>query len=208
MKSLYFLLLSLVLLIGCQCRGKELIIDDFQGEISKNTVDFGASDGSILNVTADKDITKCGSQSLKIEYDLKPSGYMWIARGYNLKIQGAEKGWGSWKLKPEEIRWPDYNGISLLMYGRNTGSTIAFDLKDAQNQLWRILIDDDFTGWKEISIPFNQFFSRSDWQPQDAQINDIVDFPLTSYQFEPKVPGKGIYNFACVKLVKVKEKKK
>ncbi|MBU2101910.1 MAG: hypothetical protein KKF80_00790, partial [Candidatus Omnitrophica bacterium] len=68
--------------------------------------------------------------------------------------------------------------------------------------LWRFLIDDDFSGWKEIMCPFSSFFARQDWQPDTAIKNDMIDFPVYSYQFEPKTPGKGNYRVDSLKLTK------
>lgn len=189
---------------GCSSAPTEVTIDSFEGELNKQTVDFGAStDGSSVNVSADKQIKSCGEQSLKIEYELKPSGYMWIARGYNLDVKGAAQ----WIIMPKDIKWKAYNAISLQMYGTSSSGVIAFDLKDAGGEVWRYIIDDDFTGWKEIVCPLKDFFPRKDWQPDSATKNETLDFPVMSFQFEPRLPGKGVYYFDCVKVVRVKKGK-
>ena len=78
----------------------------------------------------------------------------------------------------------------------------AFDIKDKGQEVWRFLLDDDFTGWKEIACSLKEFFPRKDWQPETAERNEVLDFPIMSFQFEPRLPGKGTYYFDCLKLVK------
>ena len=194
----FFLLIGI---IGCSNAPTEVMIDSFEGQIDKETVDYGAAEGSSLKVEADMSIKMCDSQSLKIDYELKPSGYMWIARGYNLDVKGAAK----WEVTPQNIKWRSFNAISLQMYGTNSGGVVAFDLKDKGGEIWRYIIDDDFTGWKEIVCPFKDFFPRKDWQPDSATKNETLDFPVMSFQFEPRLPGKGVYYFDCVKLIRIKK---
>ncbi len=181
---------------GCSNSPRVLLIDSFEQEISPETVDFGSGGGSSLVVKADGTIKFCGNQSLKLDYNLKPSGYMWVARGYGLDIPGA----AAWLVNPEEINWKRYNSIALEMYGSNSGGVIAFDIKDNQGELWRFLLDDDFEGWKRIICPFTLFFPRNDWQPEAAVNDEVLEFPLLSFQFEPRLPGKGVYYFDCVEL--------
>ncbi len=188
------------LVAGCMPPPEDIVLDSFEGLINKETVDYGVADGSSIKVTADTSNPVCGQQALKVEYDLKPSGYMWIARGYNLDVSGAAK----WNYKPEEVSWKRYDAVSVQMYGSNSGGVIAFDLKDRGGELWRFLLDDDFAGWKEIVCPFEHFFPRSDWQPETANNNEILDFPVMSFQFEPRLGGKGSYMFDCVKIIRMK----
>ena len=193
--------LALLFFYSCAQGPEELVLDSFEGEISSATVDYGTSEGSSLEVKASQDRKIDGSQSLKVEYILKPSGYMWVARGYNLDVEGA----GVWSVVPEEVPWNLYNTISVYMYGRNTDGIIAFDIKDAGGELWRFILDDNFSGWKEMVCPFSQFFVRTDWQPQSADYNKVLDFPIMSFQFEPRMPGGGVFYFDSVKLLHLKK---
>ena len=188
------------ILVGCQ-QAKDLVIDSFEGPLNSETVDYGAGKGSSVEVSLSKVLRSCGEQSLKIRYKLRPSSHMWVARGYGLKVKGA----GQWEVAPKDIPWKKYNAMGISFYGRNTGAVIAFDVKDAGGEVWRFLLDDDFKGWKEIKCPFANFFVRSDWQPETAQQNEILDFPIMSFQLEPRLPGEGIYYFDCVKLTRVKK---
>ena len=191
----------IVSFVSCSNAPIEVMIDSFEGVIDKETVDYGTAEGSFLKVEADTGNKICDAQSLKVEYELNPSGYMWIARGYGLDVKGAAK----WLIEPQNIKWRAYNAISLQMYGSNSGGVIAFDIKDKGGEIFRYIIDDDFTGWKEIVCPLKNFFARTDWQPDSAVKNEILDFPVMSFQFEPRHPGKGIYYFDCVKLIRVKK---
>jgi len=202
MKRLHvFLGVLSLLLLSCSPAPKQLVIDSFEGELTKETVDFGAGEGSVLRVSADKTLKVCGEQSVKLDYRLGRSSYMWVARGYDLDVKGAAQ----WLLKPQEIKWAKYNAVSFYMYGRNSQAVFAFDLKDRGGELWRFIVDDDFQGWKQIICPFANFFPRSDWQPQTAAVNEVLDFPIMSFQFEPRLPGRGICNFDCVQLLRVKK---
>lgn len=201
MKNLGLILLSVIILLGCSKAPSEVLLDSFEGDISDVTVDFGSSDNSSVKVTAEKNNYICGAQALKIDYDLKTSGYMWIARGYDLDVKGA----ACWEVEPKDVKWKKYNALSINMNGTNAGGVVAFDIKDAGGELFRFLLDDDKNGWKTVICPFEHFFPRKDWQPETAQINEKIDFPIKSFQFEPRLPGKGVYLFDCVKVIKLKK---
>lgn len=201
MKNCLLLIGFCLVFILTGCSSPEFMLDSFEGDLNSKTVDFGASENSILKVLAAKDIKVCQEQALKLEYDLKPSGYMWAARGFGLDVKGA----AAWLGEPEDIKWNKYNAISVYIYGEGKGGVVAFDIKDAGGEFWRYLLDDDSKGWKEVICPFKLFFARSDWQPDNADNNEVLDFPLMSFQFEPRLPGKGVYYFDCIKLIRVKK---
>lgn len=175
-----------------------ILIDDFEGEITNQTVDFGTGKGSTLEVLAEREIKFSGEQSIKIIYNAVLGGYMWIARGYDLDVKGAS----CWQIHPQDINWKDFEGISFYMYGENSKNRIAFDIKDNGNEIWRFILRDNFSGWKQIFCPFEEFFARSDWQPQDSDRNNLLDFPLKIFQFEPLPEGRGVIYFDCVELIK------
>jgi hypothetical protein len=201
MKKMLLLLVVLCLGIGlasCYAEKQFVLIDDFEGEISgtpTGTVDFGAGNGSTVEVTASTDIKQSGNQSLKVTFDAVPDGYMWVARGQNLDAQNA-----GWLLKTEDIAWEKFEAISFYMHGNNSGADVAFDIKDSGNEIWRFMVKDDFTGWKQIICAFDAFYVRNDWQPDSADKNGKIDYPIKSYQFEPRT-GKGTLYFDCVALI-------
>lgn len=201
MKCIYlFLVFALCLAVSCFAQEKGLLIDDFEGTISggaEGTVDFGYGGSSSLEVAGATDIKYSGAQSLKVSYNAASGGYMWIARGFGLDAKNS-----AWLAKPESIEWKNYNAISFYMYGNDSKARVAFDVKDNGNEMWRFLVEDNFKGWKQIKCPFTEFFARGDWQPEAADKNANLDFPIKSFQFEPLPESKGALYFDKVELIK------
>ncbi len=186
--------------VSCFAQSQPLLIDDFEGTISggpEGTVDFGAGNGSSVDVTAATDIQHSGKQSIKVTFDAVSGGYIWIARGFGLDAKNT-----AWLIKPENIPWKDYSAISFYMYGNDSKTKVAFDIKDNGNEIWRYVTEDNFKGWKQIVCPFKDFVVRDDWQPDSADKNAVLDFPLKSYQFEPRPAAKGTLYFDQVELIK------
>ena len=58
--------------------------------------------------------------------------------------------------------WSAYEGLSFWLYGNNSGTTMFVDVLDNRNagstrddaERWSIDVPDNFSGWKEIKIPF------------------------------------------------------
>lgn len=199
MKVLTLVLVVMLCVWGVGFAQDNLLIDDLQGTIEAGpdgTVDFGTGNGSEVDVSADTDIKNFGNQSLKVAYNAVPGGYIWIGRGWDLDAARAV-----WLLTPQEINWDKYSAISFYVYGSNSGARIAFDIKDSGNEIWRFLFKDDFTGWKQIVCSFDGFFARGDWQPDNADKNGALDFPVKSYQFEPLPEAKGVLYFDHVELI-------
>jgi len=202
MKKAVFLVAALVLLMlgACLAAGDNLLVDDFEGIISggpDGTVDFGAGNGSVVQVSADTGIKNSGNQSLKVVYEALEGGYIYVARGYGLDAKNA-----NWPIKPTDIKWGEYSGISFYLYGTNSKAKIAFDIKDNGGEIWRFVTEDDFSGWKKIICSFDKFIARDDWQPMDADKNAQIDFPIRVFQFEPLPAGKGTLYFDTVELIK------
>ncbi|MFF4590070.1 glycoside hydrolase family 3 N-terminal domain-containing protein [Streptomyces sp. NPDC001388] len=66
--------------------------------------------------------------------------------------------------------WSAHRGIRFWWEGRGDGRVIAFEIKDGgahgeASELWTTSFTDDFTGWKQIEIPFTDFRYRTDYQP-------------------------------------------
>jgi len=201
MKKLLILAAVFVLLTAsvCLAEKKFLVIDDMEGEISgipNGTVDFGAGNGSAVTVTASTDIMQSGKQAMKVDYDSVDGGYMWIARGSGLDAKNSK-----WDVDNKTIDWGKYEAISFYMYGTDSKKDVAFDVKDNGGEIFRFIVNDNFKGWKQIICAFDKFYARDDWQPESAEKNGTMDFPLKSYQFEPKGAGKGTLYFDAVALI-------
>ncbi|MGW7386496.1 glycoside hydrolase family 3 protein [Streptomyces sp. NPDC054794] len=66
--------------------------------------------------------------------------------------------------------WSAHKGIRFWWDGQNNGKKIAFEIKDGgaggeASELWTTSFTDDFSGWKQIEIPFTDFVYRTDYQP-------------------------------------------
>ena len=66
--------------------------------------------------------------------------------------------------------WSAHKGIRFWWEGQGTGKKISFEIKDGgangeASELWTTSFTDDFTGWKQIEIPFTDFVYRTDYQP-------------------------------------------
>ena len=200
MKKLALLVFGLSLTFGVSFAADNLLVDDFEVDVSNGpagTFDFAAGNGSSVEVTADNDTKNSGDQSIKVVYDAIKGGYMYIAKGSGLEAKNAD-----WQIKPEDIEWVDYQAISFWMYGTDSKAQVAFDIKDNGNELWRFIVVDDFTGWKQIVCSFDKFVLRSDWQPQNADNNGNIDYPIKVFQFEPLPESKGTLYFDTVELVR------
>lgn len=177
-----------------------LLVDDFEGEVSAGldgTFDYGAGGGAQVEISASGEIKKSGDQSLKVIYDAPADGYMWIARGFDLDAARTD-----WSVKYDEIDWSRYAAFSFFVHGTASGAQIAFDIKDSGNEMWRFMFTDDMQGWKQVTADFSAFFVRDDWQPDDADTNAELDFPVKSFQFEPRPISKGTLYFDGVQLIK------
>ncbi|MEW1778247.1 glycoside hydrolase family 3 N-terminal domain-containing protein [Streptomyces sp. NPDC086777] len=66
--------------------------------------------------------------------------------------------------------WSAHKGIRFWWDGQDNGKKTAFEIKDGgangeASELWTTSFTDDFTGWKQIEIPFTDFVYRTDYQP-------------------------------------------
>jgi hypothetical protein len=202
MKKIGFLTMGLVLLVmGSGLAANEnLLIDDFEISVTsgpEGTVDFGSGNGSTVEVTQATDIKNTGNQALKVVYDAVSGGYIYVARGTGLDAKNAR-----WALDPADVKWEGYSAISFYVYGTDSKARIAFDIKDNGGEIWRFITDDDFKGWKRVIVSFDKFIVRDDWQPDGADKNGMIDFPIKVFQFEPLPGSKGTLYFDTVELVK------
>ena len=201
MNKVLFLSLACIffLLTCCFAENTPLVIDDLEiGVIGgpDGTVDFGAGNGSSVTVASASESFHGGKLALKITYDAVAGGYIYVARGEGLDAKNA-----GWDIKPDKIDWNKYKAIAFHMYGNDSKGQIAFDFKDSGNEIWRYMVTDDFKGWKQVVCPFDQFIARSDWQPDNAEKNIAIDFPLKNYQVEPLPESKGVLYFDTVQLI-------
>ena len=202
MKRLFFLA-AIMVLFGAGsglAEGDNLLLDDFEISVSggpEGTVDFGSGNGSTVEVTQATEIKNTGNQSLKVTYDAVSGGYIYVARGTGLDAKNA-----LWTLNPADVKWEDYSAVSFYLYGTDSKAKIAFDIKDSGGEIWRFITDDDFKGWQKVVASFDKFLVRDDWQPDGADKNGEIDFPIKVFQFEPLPGSQGTLYFDTVELVR------
>jgi len=177
--TLYFNKVDLIAVGTATKRAKNLLLDDFEGEISggpESSVNAGAKGESSVEVQAAQDIKYSGNQSLKITYKAVPNNsysYLWFNRSSDY-----------WLVKPEDIAWDEYSAIAFYMYGSDSNEKISLDITDSGFELWRYIFEDNFIGWKQIVCPFSEFHVREDWQLDNAKRNAKLDFPIRAINIE------------------------
>ena len=106
--------------------------------------------------------------------------------------------------------WSAYDGIRFWLYGNNTGGTIQMDILENRNpdvkgdsaERWYYRFADDYTGWKQFSIPFALFQRRTDFQPNGAPDDGLSLTQVSGYAFIfPRGVGAQIAYLDDVSLV-------
>ncbi len=136
-------------------------IDRFEGEVpfaqqpAEGIFTWGSDtdDPPALQLTARDDAPE-GDKVLSGTYDI--SGYGGFTHDY-----AADQAAHDWSAR---------KGIRFWWDGQNNGKKVAFEIKDGgahaeASELWTTSFTDDFTGWKQLEIPFTDFTYRTDYQP-------------------------------------------
>ncbi|MFI1357646.1 glycoside hydrolase family 3 protein [Streptomyces sp. NPDC020898] len=136
-------------------------VDRFEGEVPFASPPAGgiftwgsdADDPPTLRLTDRTDAPE-GAKVLSGTYDI--SGY----GGFSHDFAFAEPAHD----------WSASKGIRFWWEGHNNGKKVNFELKDGgangeASELWTTSFTDDFTGWKQIEVPFTDFVYRTDYQP-------------------------------------------
>ncbi|MET8166903.1 glycoside hydrolase family 3 N-terminal domain-containing protein [Streptomyces sp. NPDC005329] len=136
-------------------------VDRFEGEVpfanppAEGVFTWGSDgdDPPTLRLTARADAPE-GEKVLTGSYDI--SGY----GGFTHDFAFAEPAHD----------WSAHQGVRFWWEGRDNGKKIAFELKDGgangeASELWTTSFTDDWTGWKQVEIPFTEFTYRTDYQP-------------------------------------------
>ncbi|KUM67934.1 glycoside hydrolase family 3 N-terminal domain-containing protein [Streptomyces curacoi] len=171
-------------------------VDRFEGEVpfasppAEGIFTWGSDndDPPALRLTARDDAPE-GEKVLSGTYDI--SGY----GGFTHDFAFAEPAHD----------WSAHKGIRFWWDGRNNGRKIAFELKDGgadgeASELWTTSFTDDFTGWKQIELPFTDFTYRTDYQPVGG-IDHILGLTETwGYAITLPVGVKGEFAMDDVEL--------
>jgi hypothetical protein len=92
-----------------------------------------------------------------------------------------------------KINWENYGAISFYIKGTSPGVSLAFDIKDTLGKVFRFIVKDVSGDWKQVVCPFAEFFPYRDGQLSDATADDVLDFPILSFQFEPMAATQGTF---------------
>ncbi|MEU9312466.1 glycoside hydrolase family 3 N-terminal domain-containing protein [Streptomyces sp. NPDC048256] len=171
-------------------------VDRFEGEIpfasppAEGLFTWGGDtdDPPALGLTARADAPE-GDKVLTGSYDI--SGY----GGFTHDFAFAEPAHD----------WSAHRGIRFWWEGRGNGKKIAFEIKDGgangeASELWTTSFTDDWTGWKQIEIPFTDFTYRTDYQPVGG-IDQVLGLTETwGYALTLPVGVKGDFAMDGVEL--------
>ena len=136
-------------------------VDRFEGEVpfasqpAEGIFTWGgdSDDPPALQLTARPDAPE-GAKVLTGTYDI--SGYGGFTHDFAADAPAHD--------------WSAHKGIRFWWDGQDNGKKIAFEIKDGgangeASELWTTSFTDDFTGWKQVEIPFTDFVYRTDYQP-------------------------------------------
>ncbi|MFF4572591.1 glycoside hydrolase family 3 N-terminal domain-containing protein [Streptomyces sp. NPDC001410] len=136
-------------------------VDRFEGEVpfasqpAEGIFTWGSDtdDPPALQLTARSDAPE-GAKVLTGSYDI--SGY----GGFTHDFAATEPAHD----------WSAHQGIRFWWDGQDNGRKIAFEIKDGgangeASELWTTSFTDDWTGWRQVEIPFTDFVYRTDYQP-------------------------------------------
>ncbi|MFC1922577.1 carbohydrate binding domain-containing protein [Chloroflexota bacterium] len=86
--------------------------------------------------------------------------------------------------------WSKLDGFSFWFYGSNSGLTYQLDIMDNRSdpgsdtaERFSYWLDDDFSGWRYISVPWAAFVRRPDWQPGGAPDDGLTLTEMWGWAF-------------------------
>lgn len=85
--------------------------------------------------------------------------------------------------------WTAHNAVSFWFYGSETGAAVQMDIFDNRSgpgdtaERWFYRFNDDFSGWMQITIPFELFERRTDFQPNGAPDDGLGLDQVSGYAF-------------------------
>ncbi|MEU0442485.1 glycoside hydrolase family 3 N-terminal domain-containing protein [Streptomyces sp. NPDC006186] len=173
-----------------------VLVDRFEGEVpfasqpAEGLFTWGgdADDPPTLRLAERPDAPE-GQKVLAGDYDI--SGYGGFTHDY--AADGPAHDWSA------------YRGIRFWWEGRGTGRTVTFEIKDGgahgeASELWTTSFADDFTGWKQIELPFTDFVYRTDYQPVGG-IDQVLGLTgMWGYAVTLPTGAKGSFAMDAVEL--------
>ncbi|MEM7127488.1 MAG: carbohydrate binding domain-containing protein [Chloroflexota bacterium] len=96
--------------------------------------------------------------------------------------------------------WSDSVSIQFWLYGANSGEPIQFEIFDNRSdpdsdtsERFEYRFEDNFTGWKQIIIPFTTFRRATDSQPPDAPDDGLTLTEVWGYSFVLPAASGSLY---------------
>lgn len=137
--------------------------------------------GSSIELSSDTGTKK---KAIKADYTGSSSGWWGIVRGIYRNFS-------------------EYSGIEFYIKG--DPNPIRIQLRDSRQEVWVHTLTPS-KDWKKVKLPFENFTSRSDWQPSEASKKGTFDLkPVWGIQFIHSIEGqsaKGTFWIDQLKLYK------
>ncbi len=159
------------------------MIDSLEGGTASSWTPFMTGGSSISSASAPLHADGA-STSTELTYSVVTGGSAGLERDFST---------------PED--WSQSSALTLWVYGRGTGHSFLVQVYDAGNERWESRFPVDFSGWKQINLPFSAMTAAS-WQPPTARVDGVRDFSgVTGLALAPSDgAGSGVVNLDTLAL--------
>lgn len=185
---------TLLLASVATAQPEPMIVDDFEGALWLGTDSDGAGIGLVPWGNAAENVRLSIRQLVANSTMAVPEN-----SGVNnvLAVEYEIDGWGGFTKAFTDGEawisqdWTSQNAMSFWLYGNDSGGMVQIDLFDNRNptaagdsaERWFYRVADDYTGWREFSIPFALFQRRTDFQPNGAPNDGLGLDEVSGYAF-------------------------
>lgn len=168
---------------GGQQGGSTTMIDSLEGGSASSWTPFMTGGSSISSASAPLHADGA-STSTELTYSVVTGGSAGLERDFST---------------PQD--WSQSSALTLWVYGRATGHSFLVQVYDAGNERWESRFPVNFSGWQQISLPFNKMTAAS-WQPPTARVDGVRDFSgVTGMSLVPSDgAGSGVVNLDTLAL--------
>jgi endoglucanase len=168
-----------------------LMLDNFESGTTRRWQVYRDANSSVTRSIFSPGWT--GHYAMKVSYRIASGGW-----------GGVEQKWSS------PMNWTGYSKLVFAFYGSNTGNPIRVELYEDRapgsttdtSERFSYRFTDNFTGWRTISVPWNAFTRRGDWQPAGAPNNGLTLTQVWGYNISP-IRGSGSFRTDQHRLVRV-----
>ena len=164
-------------------QGGSTMIDSLEGGTASSWTPFMTGGSSISSASAPLHADGA-STSTELTYSVVTGGSAGLERDFST---------------PQD--WSAGSALTLWVYGRATGHSFLVQVYDAGHERWESRFPVDFSGWKQISLPFSAMTAAS-WQPPTARVDGVRDFSgVTGMALAPSDGvGSGVVNLDSLAL--------